>query len=160
MVAMRTDDFPEAKLRFEKLAELNPKDADARINLARVCLQLKDFDCAIKHGEEAAKLRGSDEGLLFTLGRIYVMAKKYDEATKTFEHICEVSKGASSCPYGVALVLAQKGDKEGAIKKLKEAIELKLPNPEQLGDDPLLAPLKDDEEFKKLAKKSAPAPAK
>jgi tetratricopeptide (TPR) repeat protein len=151
MVAMRTEDFPEARKRFEKLTELDPKDADARINLARVCMQLKDIDCAVKHGEVAGKLRGGDEGVLFTLGRIYVVAKKYDEARKTFEHICEVAKNASSCPYGVALVLAQQGDKEGALKKLREAIERKLPNPDQLSEDPLLAPLKDDEAFQKLA---------
>jgi tetratricopeptide (TPR) repeat protein len=155
MVAMRTEDFPEAKSRFAKLVEANPKDGDARINLARVCLQLKDTTCAIEQGEAAGKLRGNDEGVLFTLGRIYLVAGKYDDARKTFERICTVAKNAASCPYGVALVLAQQGDKPGALKKLREAIALKLPNPEQLSDDPLLAPLKDDDEFKKLASASA-----
>ncbi|HHH28870.1 MAG TPA: tetratricopeptide repeat protein [Polyangiaceae bacterium] len=155
MIAMRKDDYAEARTQFTTLVELNGKDADARINLARVCLQLKDMECAVKHGEEAGHLRGSSEDVLFTLGRIYVTAKKYDEAEKTFQHICEVVPGASSCPYGVALVAAQRGDKDKALAKLEEAISKKLPAPDKLADDPLLAPLKGDEKFEALARKAA-----
>lgn len=155
MIALRKDDYAGAREQFSTLVELNGKDADARINLARVCLQLKDMDCAVKHGEEAGHLRGSSEDVLFTLGRIYVTAKNYDAAEKTFQHICEVVPGASSCPYGVALVAAQRGDKDKALAKLEEAIGKKLPAPDKLADDPLLAPLKGDEKFEKLARKAA-----
>lgn len=155
MIALRKDDYAEAKTQFSTLVELNGKDADAHINLARVCLQLEDMECAVKHGEEAGHLRGSSEDVLFTLGRIYVTAKKLDEAEKTFQHICEVVPGASSCPYGVALVAAQRGDKDKAYAKLEEAISKKLPSPDKLADDPLLAPLKGDEKFEKLARKAA-----
>lgn len=154
MIAMRQEKFDEARTQFQKLVALNGKDADARLNLARVCLQLEDMKCALEHGEEAGHLRGSSEDVLFTLGRIYVTAKKYDEAEKTFEHICEVVPGASSCPYGVALVAAQRGDEQKAYVKLKEAIDKKLPAPDKLAEDPLLAPLKDDEKFKKLAQQA------
>lgn len=150
IVAMRQQEWAEARKRFEALVGLNKKDGDARINLARVCLQLEDLPCALEHGEEAAHIRGSSEDVLFTLGRIYVAAKKYDEAEKTFTHICEVVPNAASCPYGLALVAAQKGDKAKAIAKLKEAVDRKLPSPEKLADDPMLSPLKDDAEFGKL----------
>ena len=155
MVAMRKKDWPAAKAGFKALVDASPQDADARINLARVCLQLEDQACAIEHGEQAGRLRGNDEGVLFTLGRIYVVAKKYDEAEKTFQHICEVVPGASSCPYGVALVAAQRGEREKALAKLREAIDKKLPRPGTLADDPLLKPIRDDAEFKTLAAKAA-----
>ncbi|MEQ9319305.1 MAG: tetratricopeptide repeat protein [Polyangiaceae bacterium] len=155
MIAMRKDDYTGAREHFATLVELNGKDADARINLARVCLQLKDMDCAVKHGEEAGHLRGSSEDVLFTLGRIYVTAKKYDEAEKTFSHICKIMPRTSSYPYGMALVTAQHGNKDKALAKLEEAIGKKLPAPDKLADDPLLAPLKGDEKFEKLARKAA-----
>jgi tetratricopeptide (TPR) repeat protein len=155
MVAMRKEQPEDARKQFELLVSINEKDADARMNLARVCLQLSDIDCALEHGEKAGHLRGSSEDVLFTLGRIYTVAKKYDEAEKTFLHICEVVKGAASCPYGVALVAAQRGDKAKALSKLEEAIARKLPQPGKLAEDPLLAPLKDDEAFKKLASSAA-----
>jgi tetratricopeptide (TPR) repeat protein len=155
MVAIRTEDWAEARKHFQALVDANGRDADARINLARVCLQLDELPCALEHGIEAGHLRGSDESVLFTLGRIYVVAKKYDEAEKTFQHICEVVSGAASCPYGLALVAAQRGQRDEALDKLREAVNRKLPNPEKLADDPLLAPIEDEVEFRKIAAKAA-----
>jgi tetratricopeptide (TPR) repeat protein len=153
MVALRQEDWNEARVRFAILVELHPADADARLNLARVCLQQQDMACALEHGSEAGHLRGNDEAVLFTLGRIYLSAKKLDEAEKTFAHICEVVAEASSCPYGLALVAAQRGDNARALSKLREAIERKLPHPDKLKDDPFLAPLRDEAAFKELATK-------
>jgi tetratricopeptide (TPR) repeat protein len=150
IIALRESRYAEARQSFEKLVTINGDDADARMNLARICLQLGDLECAVKHGEEAGHLRGQSEDVLFTLGRIYVTAKKYDEAEKTFNHICQVVPKAASCPYGVALVAAQRGDHERALAKLKEAIDRKLPNPDQLAADPMLAPIKDNPAFAKL----------
>jgi tetratricopeptide (TPR) repeat protein len=157
MIAMRNNDFEQARVRFEKLVAIDAKNSHARINLARICLQLSDMPCALSHGEEAGRLQGDSEEVLFTLGRIYLVAEKHDDAEKTFQHICEVVPGASSCPYGIALVAAQRGDKDRAIAQLKLALDKKLPNPEKLGDDPLLAPLKDDPAFKQLASKGQAA---
>jgi tetratricopeptide (TPR) repeat protein len=155
MIATRKQDWPEARQRFQVLVEIDARDADARINLARVCLQASDLGCAVQHGEEAGRLRGNSEEVLFTLGRIYVVAKQYDDAEKTFEHICEVVPGAASCPYGVALVAAQRGQRDRALAKLGEAVQKKLPNPDKLASDPLLAPLADDPAFKDLAARAA-----
>jgi tetratricopeptide (TPR) repeat protein len=157
IIATRKQDWREARERFQALVGIDGRDADARINLARVCLQTHDMPCAIEHGEEAGRLRGGSEEVLFTLGRIYVTAKQYDDAEKTFEHICEVVPGAASCPYGVALVAAQRGNSERALAKLGEAIDKKMPNPDKLPADPLLAPIADHPEFKALAARAASA---
>ncbi len=154
MVAMRGKDYQQARQQFAKLVKVNPKSADARINLARVCLQLKKLDCAIEHGEQAGRLRGNDEAILFTLGRIYLVANKHSEAKRTFQRICEVLPKAASCPYGLALVAAQQGDKARALTKLRQAIALELPNVAKLAEDPLLAPLKNDPAFKQLSGKN------
>jgi tetratricopeptide (TPR) repeat protein len=151
MANMRLEKYDEARGHFAKLVELHPGDADARLNLARICLQLGDVSCAVDNGEAAGHVRGNDEAVLYTLGRIYLAAKKYEAADKTFGHICDVSPGASSCPYGQALVAAQRGKTELALEKLREAIALKLPHPEKLADDPLLAPLAGEAQFEQLA---------
>ena len=62
----------------------------------------------IQHGEAAGRIRGDEEGVLYTLGTIYLTAGKLKEAELTFQHICDVVPGASSCPYGVALVASQR----------------------------------------------------
>ncbi len=150
MAALRLADAKEARSELEALVRLAPEDGDAQLNLARVCLQSKDLDCAVAHGEAAGHVRGSSEEVLFTLGRIYATAKKLDEAEKTFAHICDVAPSAASCPYGLALVAAQRGDKDRAAAKLREALARKLPNPDKIGDDALLAPLADDPRFKEI----------
>jgi tetratricopeptide (TPR) repeat protein len=154
MASLRENDTAEARREFEALVKLDERDADARLNLARVCLQIGDRACALEQAEAAAHVRGSSEDVLFTLGRIYVVADKLDEAQKTFDRIAEVVPNASSAPYGLALVAARRGDKDGAIAKLGEAIARKLPNPDKLAEDPLLAPLRDEPRFKELADKA------
>jgi len=154
MAALRENDTAEARREFEVLVKLDEKDADARLNLARVCLQVKDVACALEHAEVAARVRGSSEDVLFTLGRIYTASGKLDEAEKTFAHIAEVIPNASSAPYGLALAAAKRGDKDGALAKLDEAVAKKLPHPDKLAEDPLLAPLAEDARFKALVEKA------
>ncbi|MFP6685658.1 MAG: tetratricopeptide repeat protein [Polyangiaceae bacterium] len=155
MVALQKKNWSTAKARFVALSEANPKDGRAQLNLARICLQMKDLPCALKHGEQAGRMRGRSEDVLFTLGRIYLVAKKYEEADKTFSRICEVVKKAASCPYGRALVAAQRGDTKAALVQLKLAVDRKLPNPAELTNDPLFAPIAKEPAFIELANKAA-----
>lgn len=147
MSALRDNDTAGARRAFEALVALDQKDADARLNLARVCLQMKDLACAVDHAEAAARVRGGSEDVLFTLGRIYTAAGKLDEAEKTFAHIADVVPNASSAPYGLALVSAQRGDRDAALRRLDEAVAKKLPNPDKLAEDALLAPIAEDPRF-------------
>jgi tetratricopeptide (TPR) repeat protein len=157
VVATREQKWEEAREQFLHLLELNPADGTSHANLARVDLEVGKIDDAILHAEEAARHRGSDEQVLFTLGKVYLAASKADEAEKTFDHICEVIPNSASCPYGLALVALQKNDVRGAVAKLREAVEKKIPHPEKLADDPALARLKNDPEFVSLAAAAASA---
>lgn len=156
MIAFRQKDFAEARKRFEALVSVNPKDATSQLNVARVCLELKDIDCAVTHAETAGKLRGDEESVLYTLGMVYLAADKPKEAELTFDHICAIVPGASSCPYGIALVAAKTGDKSRALAKLKEAVDRKVPNPHQIGSEPAFASIKDDPEFAAIVAKANP----
>ena len=154
MIASRQKDFAEARRRFETLVQVNEKDAVSHLNVARVCLELKDIECALSHAETAGKLRGNEESVLYTLGSVYLAAGKVKEAELTFEHICEIVPGASSCPYGIALVAAKSGEKAKALAKLKEAVDRKVPNPQQISGEPAFASLKDDPEFAAIVAKA------
>ncbi len=155
VIAARGKDWKVARTHFATLVETDKSNPDARINLARACLQLKDMKCAVREAEAAGHLRGDSENVLFTLGRIYLTAKQPDNAEGTFKHICEAVPNAASCPYGLALVALQRGDKALALTKLQEAIKRRLPNPNKLADDPLLAPLRGDAAFQKLVTAAA-----
>jgi hypothetical protein len=90
---------------------------------------------------------------------VYLAAGKLNDAELTFDHICAIVPGASSCPYGIALVAAKSGDKARALSKLKEAVDRKVPNPRQIGSEPAFASIKDDPEFIAIvARANPPAP--
>ncbi len=150
IIDSRQQRWPAARLSFEQLIRLDKRDPVARINLARICLTSGDLACAVEHGEHARRLGDDREEVLFTLGRIYLTAARYRDAERAFEQICEVKPGASSCPYGVALVATQQGDRARALVKLREALRRGLPNPGSLSRDKLLAPLRDDPAFREL----------
>jgi tetratricopeptide (TPR) repeat protein len=154
MISTRQKDWASARLQFEKLVSVSPKDAVSHLNVARACMELKDLACAVAHGEEAGHLRGNEEPVLYTLGTIYLAADKLQDAESTFQHICEVIPGAATCPYGLALVAAKKGDKPKALSDLREAVKRKLPNPEKIALEAGFASLKDDPEFIAIAEQA------
>jgi tetratricopeptide (TPR) repeat protein len=158
MIASRKKDLPAARRHFENLVKINEKDASSLLNVARICLEQKDMDCAVSNAETAGRLRGNEESVLYTLGTIYLAADKPKEAELTFQHICEIVPSAASCPYGVALVAAKLGDKPRAIAKLREAVDRKVPNPQQIAGEPSFASLKDDPEFQALVAKATSGP--
>jgi tetratricopeptide (TPR) repeat protein len=148
MIASRQGRWPEARAHFEEIVKLDGgKIAASHLNLARACVSLKDMECAVSHAEAAGHRAGNDEATLFTLGTVYLSADRPDDAEKTFQHICEVVPGAATCPYGVAMVAAKKGDKARALAKLKEAIERKVPDPSRIPNEPYFASIKDDADF-------------
>jgi tetratricopeptide (TPR) repeat protein len=157
MAGSRTGDWAAARRHFEELVKLNEKDATSHLNVARACVELRDMDCAVASAETAGRLRGNEESVLYTLGNVYLLAGKAKEAELTFQHICEVAPGASSCPYGLALVAAKAGDKARALEKLREAIERKVPRPQAIATEPAFASIKDDPEFAALVARAGAA---
>jgi tetratricopeptide (TPR) repeat protein len=159
VIATREQKWEDARQQFLHLLELNPSDGTSHANLAKVDLELGNTRDAVPHAEEAARNRGADEQVLFTLGKVYLAALRADDAEKTFEHICQVVPNSASCPYGLALVALEKNDPRLALTKLREAIDLKIPHPDMLGDDPALARLKDNPEFAELTAAASSAGA-
>jgi tetratricopeptide (TPR) repeat protein len=150
MAGARTGDWRTARTHFEALVGTNDKDVTSHLNVARACVELGDIECAVSHGEAAGRLRGNDESVLYTLGNVYLGAGKLKEAELTFQHICEVAPGASSCPYGLALAAAKGGDKARALEKLREAVDRKVPRPQSIATEPAFASIKDDPTFLEL----------
>ena len=148
MIGSRKGDWKEARAHFEEVVKADQgKSASSHLNVARACISLKDMECALSHAVTAGHLAGNDEATLFTLGTVYLAADKPEDAEKTFQHICDVVPSAASCPYGVAMVAAKKGDKPRALAKLKEAIDRKMPDPARIPADPYFASIKDDPEL-------------
>jgi tetratricopeptide (TPR) repeat protein len=159
IIASRGKDWAAARDDFEKLLALDPNDVGTHANLARVYLELGDVAKAKQHAEIAATARPGDEANLFMLGKVELAAGQLDEAAAAFGKIRESNARAPSAPYGLAMVAARRGDRAAALASLREAIALKVPNPQEIAHDPAFASLASDPEFVSIASSAAhPAP--
>ena len=156
IIASRSKDWAAARDDFEKLLALDPNDVGTHANLARVYLELGDLPKAKQHAEAAASLRPGDEANLFMLGKVELAMGALDDAAAAFSKIKESNPRAPSAPYGLAMVAAKRGDRAAALSNLREAVALKVPNPEEIARDPAFASLAADPEFLRIAADAMP----
>lgn len=156
MIGARTKAWADARRNFEALVAIDKGDVTSRLNVARVCLELKDIPCAIEHAEAAGRVpfRGNEEPVLYTIGTVYLVADKIREAELTFQHICDVVPGAATCPYGLARAAAKRGDRRKMLDELGKAIDKRVPSPDKIPSEPEFVAYKDDPEFVALVAKA------
>jgi tetratricopeptide (TPR) repeat protein len=110
-------DFKKARTEFKTLLETYPGEPDI---LARTRSYLQ-----ICIREEAMQKKASvSTDQLYTLGVLEHNKADYDKAISYFLQSLESHPDADYIHYSIAASLAMKGDAEGAIRKLRKAIEL------------------------------------
>jgi serine/threonine protein kinase len=116
-----TKDLGLAKKYYELAIKYNNRDADAYTNLAFVCQQLNQNDCAIKNYETSFKLKPDNWESHFGLALFYDDRQMYDLAEKQYNLAIERSREAIPAinnlsrlkildgKYNVAIALAKSG---------------------------------------------------
>jgi serine/threonine protein kinase len=129
-----TKDLELAKKYYELAIKYNNRDADAYSNLAFVCQQLNQDDCAINNYENSFKLKHDDWESRFGLALFYDDRRMYDLAEKQYILAIEMSKEAIPAinnlsrlkildgKYDVAIALAKSGLQKTENIKLKSTL--------------------------------------
>ncbi|AUB44203.1 Tetratricopeptide (plasmid) [Nostoc flagelliforme CCNUN1] len=116
-----TKDLGLAKKYYELAIKYNNRDADAYTNLAFVCQQLNQNDCAIKNYENSFKFKPDNWESRFGLALFYDDRRMYDLAEKQYKLAIEMSREAIPAinnlsrlkildgKYNVAIALAKSG---------------------------------------------------
>lgn len=129
-----TKDLELAKKYYELVIKYNNQDADAYSNLAFVCQQLNQDDCAIKNYENSFKLKPDNWESRFGLGLFYDDRQMYDLAEKQYKLAIQMSREAIPAinnlsrlkiingKYNVAIALAQSGLKQTENIKFKSTL--------------------------------------
>jgi serine/threonine protein kinase len=129
-----TKDLGLAKKYYELAIKYNNRDADAYTNLAFVCQQLSQDDCAIKNYEKSFKFQPDNWESRFGLGLFYDDRRMYDLAEKQYKLAIEMSREAIPAinnlsrlkildgKYNVAIALAQSGLQKTENIKLQSTL--------------------------------------
>lgn len=129
-----TKDLGLAKKYYELAIKYNNYDADAYTNLAFICQQLNEDDCAIKNYENSFKLKYDNWESRFGLGLFYDDRGMYDLAEKQYKLAIEMSREAIPAinnlsrlkildgKYNVAIALAKSGLQKTENIKLQSTL--------------------------------------
>lgn len=129
-----TKDLELAKKYYELAIKYNNRDADAYSNLAFVCQQLNQDDCAINNYENSFKLKPDNWESRFGLALFYDDRRMYDLAEKQYNLAIKMSKEAIPAinnlsrlkildgKYDIAIALAKSGLQKTENIKFKSTL--------------------------------------
>lgn len=140
---LHRQNYTEALEHFKTVAEGYPQDKELH-DRAQVYSRI----CKGMIGTRQAGPKGPED--FFYFGVLKANEANYDEAVKYFDRALEANPKDEKVHYVLASTLALKGDREVALKHLKEAIDLNTTNRVYAQNDPDFEPLRDDESFQNL----------
>ncbi len=112
------------------LLEFEPKNADLRLFLSQMYLNMNDFDGALREAGQAARLRPGDASVLLHQGMLAEKAKKPKEAIDFYKEALKLDKKNHAVCNNLAMLLEKQGNRKEAIPLYKQAVAL---NPANIG---------------------------
>ena len=100
--------------------------------------------------EKALNLNPDDVSAWNNYGNLLVDLKNYDEAEKIYKKAIEIFPNIGIPQYNLATLMALKGDKDSALKWLKEALKYKPELRKEAKEDNDFSILRDDPRFQEL----------
>lgn len=119
---VRLERQPEAAAGFTRLAEQNPKSAQARFYAAQGLVLVGDYERAVKEFRAAA-LDATIPQAHYNAGQSLIRLNRLDEAEKEFRQELQTNPNDEQAKYSVAYILLErKTNVEEAISLLREAV--------------------------------------
>lgn len=123
---LESSSFKEAQQAYHAALELEPKMADAHLNLGRLYHDAKEWDKAEAHYQAAAQSAPKDAAPLFNLGVLLEDRKRPEEAAHAYRQALERDASFADAHYNLGLVLESLGRNAEAIAHLRAARKIYL----------------------------------
>ncbi len=144
---------PEAIERLNKTLEIEPNFWVAHINLAKIYINQKRFDEAIKEARIADELSGGNSETLSLLGYAQAQSGQTGEARSTLEKLKSAATAQYSPDYNIALIHNGLGEREEALNSLEKAFQSRDVRLTLLKIDPKWNDLRGDPRFVELMRR-------
>jgi len=103
-------------------------------NLGILATRAGDTAEAVEHFEKALAFNAEHVIALVNLGNAYRQLRRWDDARIAFDRALRIKPNDPEAHYGLAMVLAQNGNTDGAYEHLQKALEQKPAYPEALNN--------------------------
>jgi tetratricopeptide (TPR) repeat protein len=120
-----TGDLKGARWAFRKALEIDPDHANSHYNLAWLLGRQGKLAEAMKHLEKVVWLNPKDAGAYILLSAYQFRAKNGKAAVRTLRDAAHQIEGNHAILHALGRVLYLTGDPDGAIKALKQSLELR-----------------------------------
>ena len=140
---LHRQNYAEALERFQAIVESHPEEKEL-VDRAQVYIRI----CKGMLDRKTSQPKRPED--FFYYGVIRANEADYDEAVKLLGRALESTPKDEKVHYVMASTLALKGERQDALKHLREAIELNAANRIYARNDPDFEPLRDDEGFQNL----------
>lgn len=119
------DKHAEAADSCRVASRLAPLDGRTWYNLGVALIRINRYEEAIHAYCQAVKLGPESSRASNNLGSIYLSLDREDEARQAYEDAIRYDRGNGRAWGNLGLELARRGDREGAIRHLREALRLR-----------------------------------
>ncbi len=150
--AREAGDLVEAERFFLAAIELDPSDAFVHYNLGCAYADHHEERAAdaFRMWERAVELRPGYADAHFDLAQVYFHNERYDDAYPHYEALVEARPDWPAPHYCMAVIRLKRGDTDGALKGLRDAIIVNAGWARTAAADEHLAPLRGNPEFEEI----------
>lgn len=121
---LELSDAVQARDAYERAVALDASHADAHVNLGRLLHEQGSAEAAAKHYGAALAANPQHETAAFNLGVALEDLGRFDDALEAYRRALTLDPRNGDAHYNMAGIYERKGEKQAAIRHLKEYREL------------------------------------
>ncbi len=124
------ENYEKARLEFQNVLQIDPKDLDARYALAQTLEKLQNWRGAAGHYLAIIGEQADHRDALLRMGRLYLLSNNDENARENANTVLETSPDDVEALTLLAGVHAKGGDRKAAIETVSRALEVEPNNGE------------------------------